>query len=202
MSCGPSKALRDLAGQIDELDNKVDDLIAESPLGKLADLQNQAKDAIGGVMNKVEAAIPEALNKVLGEMDKTLHEDASDLLKFIMLGAIAKPQLENKLDSMKKKWGSVDLGDIKDLDDLADLIRNGAIDLDSICKMLPNVEGQGVDLVVKGRPISFPDISPEGLLKGHGLPDIKKGNVWFDVGRSSRRQSEEFFNLEIPEFDW
>lgn len=202
MSCGPSKALKDLADQIDELDNKVDDLIAESPLGKLADLQNQAKDAIGGVMNKVESAIPEALNKVLGEMDKTLHEDTSDLLKFIMLGAIAKPQLENKLDSMKKKWGSVDLGDIEDLDDLADLIRNGAIDLDSICKLLPNVEGQGVDMVVKGRPITFPDISPQGILKGQGLPEIKKGNVWFDVKRSSRRQSEEFFNLEIPEFDW
>ena len=35
MSCGPSEALKGMADQIDALDDKIDSLITESPLGKL-----------------------------------------------------------------------------------------------------------------------------------------------------------------------
>ena len=35
MSCGPSEALKGLADQVDALDDKIDSLITESPLGKL-----------------------------------------------------------------------------------------------------------------------------------------------------------------------
>ena len=35
MSCGPAEALKGLADGIDILDDKIDSLIEESPLGKL-----------------------------------------------------------------------------------------------------------------------------------------------------------------------
>ena len=98
MSCGPSKAMRDLADQIDAFDDKIDSLITESPLGKLNDLKNQAGDAVNGVMGKLESAIPEALNKITDFMDKTLHEDVSDLdvirdQKVKYLGSLQQNQL-------------------------------------------------------------------------------------------------------------
>ena len=46
MSCGPSEALKGMADQIDALDDKIDSLITESPLGKLNALKDQANDAV------------------------------------------------------------------------------------------------------------------------------------------------------------
>ena len=42
---------------------------------------------------------------------------------------------------MKTKWSGVDV----DIDNLADLLRSGAMDIDSICKMVPNVETDGIN---------------------------------------------------------
>ena len=46
MSCGPSEALKGMADQIDALDDKIDSLITESPLGKLNALKDQANDCL------------------------------------------------------------------------------------------------------------------------------------------------------------
>ena len=202
MSCGPSEKLRALADQVDALDDKIDSLITESPLGKLNDLKNQAGDAVNGVMGKLTDAIPEALTKIGDIADRTLHEDISEIGKLLLLGIVAKPLYEQEIRRLKDKWGNVGLGDFKDLDDVDNALRRGALDLDKICKLIPNTEKQGVDVVVKGTPISFPDIDPVALVKYGKIPDVRTGKIALKTSVRSKKQAEEFLNLQLPEFDF
>ena len=202
MSCGPSEALKGMADQIDALDDKIDSLITESPLGKLNALKDQANDAVNGVMGKLENAIPSALNKLGNKLDQTLQEDVSDIAKLLLLGVVAYPQYVQELERVKRKWGKVDLGDFKSLDQVADALRSGALDLDRICKLIPNTEKQGVNVIVKGTPTSFPDIDPVALVKYGKLPNYKTPKFEVQTTTRAKKQAEEFLNFELPEFDF
>tara|TARA_Y100000768_G_C23901037_1_gene645084 strand:- start:453 stop:1061 length:609 start_codon:yes stop_codon:yes gene_type:complete len=202
MSCGPSEKLKALADQVDALDDKIDSLITESPLGKLNDLKNQAGDAVNGVMGKLTDAIPEALTKIGDIADRTLHEDVSDIAKLLLLGIAGKDLYEREITRLTNKWGNISFGQFQDLEDVADALRSGALDLDRICKLIPNTEKQGVDVVVKGTPISFPDIDPVALVKYGKLPTVRTEKIRVDTILRSKKQSEEFLNLQLPEFDF
>lgn len=202
MSCGPSEKLKALADQVDALDDKIDSLITESPLGKLNDLKNQAGDAVNGVMGKLTDAIPEALTKIGDIADRTLHEDVSDIAKLLLLGIAGKDLYEREITRLTNKWGNISFGQFQDLEDVADALRSGALDLDRICKLIPNTEKQGVDVVVKGTPISFPDIDPVALVKYGKLPTLRTEKIRVDTILRSKKQSEEFLNLQLPEFDF
>jgi len=202
MSCGPSEKLKELADKVQAAEDKFDSIINESPLGKINKIKNDALEDVNSVMGKLEGMIPSILNKVIAAADKTLHEDVTDFLKIIMLGAMNKDGIETQLTYLKNKWGGIDLGDIKNFDDLQNLLRSGAIDLDSICKLIPNVEKEGVNVTVKATPTSFPDIDPAAILKGGSLPKFPDAKVVIDTSIRKRLEKEEFLNLEIPEFDW
>ena len=77
-----------------------------------------------------------------------------------------------------------------------------AIDLDSLCKLVPNIEKEGVEITVKGVPTSFPDIDPAAILKGGKLPPVVIGEIEVDVGTRAKEEAEEFLNLELPDFDY
>jgi len=202
MSCGPSEKLKELAAQVQAAEDKFDSLINSSPLGKLNEIKNDALEDVNGILGKMENMIPSILNKVLSAADKTLHDDVKDLIKFAMLGVIAKPQIEAQLEMMKSRWGNLDLGDINNFDDLRNLITSGAIDLDNLCKMIPNVEKDGVKVVVRATPTSFPDIDPAAILKGESLPKPLPAKIKINVYKRSREQAEEFLDLELPDFDF
>ena len=202
MSCGPSEKLKELADKVQAAEDKFDAAVNSSPLGKINDIKNDALDTVNGVMGKMENMFPSIINKVLSPANKTLHDDVKDLLKFVILGHFALPQIKNQLDYMKEKWGNVDLGDIRNFDDLHNLLMSGAIDLDSLCKLVPNIEKEGVEITVKGVPTSFPDIDPAAILKGGKLPPVVIGEIEVDVGTRAKEEAEEFLNLELPDFDY
>ena len=202
MSCGPSEKLKDLAAQVQAAEDKFDSLVNSSPLGKLNEIKNDALEDVNGILGKMETMIPSILNKLLSAADKTLHDDVKDLLKFIMLGKIAQPQIESQLDWMKERWGNLDLGDIKNFDDLRRMLENGAIDIDNLCKLIPNVEEEGVNVIVRATPTSFPDIDPAAILKGGKLPDIANPPIDIQIGTRAKEEAEEFLNLELPDYDY
>ena len=202
MSCGPSKKLKELAEKVQAAEDKFDSVINESPLGKLNEIKNDALEDVNNVMGKMESMVPSILNKTLDFVDKNLHEDVSDLLKLIMLGSIALPRIEYQLEVMKDKWSGVSLGDIKNFDDLRKMLETGALDVDSICKLIPNLEKDGVDVIVKATPTSFPDIDPAAILKGGPLPNYPTPQIKIDVVKRTKEQAQEFLNLELPDFDW
>ena len=202
MSCGPSEKLKELADQVQALEDKFDDMVNESPLGKLNDLKAEAEAEINGVMGKIEGMIPDMLVKVKDFADKNLHQDVQDAFKMIILLGAEKDAIEAKVAQLKSKWGNIDLGDIKSFDDLEGLLRSGALDLDSICKLIPNIEKEGIGINVKGVPTSFPDIDPVAILKGRGLPDLPKPKIVIDIGTRIKKVNDAFINLELPDFDF
>lgn len=202
MSCGPSEKLKELASKVQAAEDKFDAAINSSPLGKINDIKNDALDTVNGVMGKMENMIPSIINKVLDPADKTLHQDVKDLIKFIMLGKLYLPSIEAQLKHMKAKWGDVDLGDIKNFDDLRSLISSGAVDLDTLCKLVPNISKEGVQVTVNATPTSFPDIDPAAIIKGGQLPHVHKPKISVSVSTRAREQAEEFLNLELPDFDY
>jgi len=59
-----------------------------------------------------------------------------------------------------------------------------------------------VNVFVKRSPISFPDIDPVALVKYGKLPDVRKGKITVATSTRSKKQAEEFLNLQLPEFDF
>jgi len=202
MSCGPSEKLKELADQVAAAEKKFDAAVNESPLGKINEIKNDALEDINKVMGKLESVVPSILNKAIEFGDKNLHEDVSDFLKMVLILGMTKDEIKTRLDLIKQKWGHVDLGAIKDFDDLEDALRSGAVTLDSICELIPNLDKTGVGIVVQGTPTSFPDIDPAEILKGEPLPDYKVPDIVIDVKVRAKQQAEEFFNLELPDFGW
>jgi hypothetical protein len=148
-------------------------------------------------MDKLNEAMPTIKFPDKDFLDLPLQDQMKQIAGLIALGYLAKPQLEAKLDQMKTKYGGVDI----DIDNLADMLRSGAMDLDSLCKMVPNVQTQGVNLEVKGIPTSFPNIDPVAILRGGSLPPMPKvGDVYIKPTIKAKEQADDFLNLELPTF--
>jgi len=84
-------------------------------------------------------------------------------------------------------------------------LREGAMDLDNLCKMVPNVNTQGIELEVKGVPTSFPDFDPVAMIRKGALPNMPKMAGKPRLGDPkviSKKQADDFLNIELPVFDW
>ena len=131
-----------------------------------------------------------------------LHKDYSKLLNLVLLIAsiLDCRLLEILLDYMKNKYAGVDEVNIENL---ADLLRTGAMDLDSICKLVPNVQTQGINAQVLGVPTSIPDIDPVAIIRGGRLPELPKvGKVYIETSKVSKKQGDDFLDIELPNFDF
>lgn len=204
MSCGPSAEIRAVADQIDNAKDAVLAAVDASPLGALISIKEKAEDEVNGLLGELEKAIPEMAEDVLNKAfdDLPLHDQAKDLAKTLALGAIAAPDIIRKAKSMEQKFGSILEGDFT-IDKLTSLLRSGANDIDDICKLLPNADTQGIGLVVKGVPTSFPTLDPVMMLKKGKLPDLPEvGTVFLEAKRESKDQADDFLTLELPRFDF
>ena len=198
MSCGPAKALLEMADKVDALNESIDAAIMDIPgMPELAGLKDKVTSEANSLMDKLNEAMPTIKFPDKDFLDLPLQDQMKQIAGLIALGYLAKPQLEAKLDQMKTKYGGVDI----DIDNLADMLRSGAMDLDSLCKMVPNVQTQGVNLEVKGIPTSFPNIDPVAILRGGSLPPMPKvGDVYIKPTIKAKEQADDFLNLELPTF--
>jgi len=198
MSCGPAKALLEMADKVDALNESIDAAIMDIPgMSELAGLKDKVTSEANSLMDKLNEAMPTIKFPDKDFLDLPLQDQMKQIAGLIALGYLAKPQLEAKLDQMKTKYGGVDI----DIDNLADMLRSGAMDLDSLCKMVPNVQTQGVNLEVKGIPTSFPNIDPVAILRGGSLPPMPKvGDVYIKPTIKAKEQADDFLNLELPTF--
>ena len=198
MSCGPAKALLEMADKVDALNESIDAAIMDIPgMSELAGLKDKVTSEANSLMDKLNEAMPTIKFPDKDFLDLPLQDQMKQIAGLIALGYLAKPQLEAKLDQMKTKYSGVDI----DIDNLADMLRSGAMDLDSLCKMVPNVQTQGVNLEVKGIPTSFPNIDPVAILRGGSLPPMPKvGDVYIKPTIKAKEQADDFLNLELPTF--
>lgn len=196
MSCGPSEQLKEMAGAIagaqDLFDSKIESIVG----GAIGGIKSIVDSQVAGIKGKIEAALPEI--KIPPEI-KGIQKDVEAFAGKLLVGKLAAADLANEITNLKTKYGDLDLGDI-DLEDLPNLLRTGALDLENICKKIPNFEGEGVDIVLKGTPISFPKIDAVALIKGAPIPEIPDLSVTVDIQRMKKEAEDKFINITKPTF--
>jgi len=200
MSCGISESMKGVADQVDALNAKLDAAVMSAPgMGELAGLKDKVEGAAQGIMDKLDAAIPSIKFPVTPFDQLPLQDQMKEIAGLLALGYLKKDAVESKIKQLEAKWSNVDV----DINNLADLLRSGAMDLDSICKLVPNVDTEGVNAVVKGIPTSFPDIDPVSILRGGPTPQLPKiGDVYIETSVQAKKQTDDFLDIELPTFDW
>lgn len=163
---------------------------------KLTSAMTQIEGILSGQIPLADIELPASLD--------SLHNDVrafADKIKPIVakagVAALSVQDLKNEVDRLKGKWGSVNFGDI-DIEQIPDLLKDGSLDLDSICKKLPNFQNDGLNVVLKGLPISFPKINPNSILKGLPIPEIPKPQITIEVSRRKGDAAEQYTNVTPP----
>lgn len=196
MSCGPAAGLKKLADKVDGLNNEIDSLVSSIQSGAIGGIKSVVDDATSQVKDAVRGMIPEI---DLPKLPESLQNDVTKIAKTLITGKLAADQIQNELNNLKGKWGNIDFGDI-DLNNLPNLLRTGALDIENICKLIPNFEKEGADIIVKGLPITFPEIDAVNIIRGGTIPEIPKPKVVIDVARAKREAGEKFINVVKPRF--
>ena len=203
MSCGPAKAITEMADQLDALNEKIDATIMDIPgMGELAGLKDKVESQAQGLMDKLNEAMPSIKMPELPFDQLPLQDQFKQLAGLAALGYLRKDEFEDKLEKAKSAFEGLDF-DVRNLDDLADQLRSGAMRIDDICKLVPNVQTQGVNLEVKGVPTSFPNVDPVAMIKGGELPKLPSiDGFTIEPEVISKAQADDFLQLELPTFDW
>lgn len=190
------------ADQVDALNEAIDASIMNIPgMAELDNLAAKAQEEAQGIMDKLADAIPSIniADVPFGELG--LQDQMKELVALAALGYLQAPKIAAKLAEMKAKYEGTDV----DIDNLAQLLRSGALDVDEICKLVPNVNTDGINLEVKGIPTTFPDIDPVALVRKGKLPDspvFDKDFIDLDVNVVSRKQADDFLDIELPSFNF
>ena len=190
------------AEQVDALNEAIDASIMNIPgMAELDNLAATAQEAAQGVMDKLNDAIPSIKIPDVPFGQLGLQDQMKELAALTALGYLQAPKIAAKLAEMKAKYSGTDV----DIDNLAQLLRSGALDIDEICKLVPNVNTDGINVEVKGIPTTFPDIDPVGVIRKGKLPDspvFDKDFVDLDVNVVSRKQADDFLDIELPSFNF
>jgi len=203
MACGLSKDMLALADQIDSVNEAIDEKInnATAPIEDLlGDFEDTINGAVDAVEAKIKVAVPSLIDKVVPD---NLQTDIENMARIALLGAIAIPQFLTELDRLKDKWGPILEGSGQDIDlnNIADLIRNGALDIDTLCKKIPNIDfpgGDQVNVMVKGIPVTFPNVDAVDIIRGAPIPEITKPEFSVDVGILKNAAKDRWINFDLP----
>jgi hypothetical protein len=197
MSCGPAEGAKALAAKVDAVNDKIDSVISDAQQG-IASQVSSLKSTIQGEVN----GMTDSLKKLIPEIPKvpdSLQNDVTKIVKTLLTGKLVAADLANDLKNLEKKWGSLDLGDIN-LNNLPQLLRSGALDLESICKKIPNLQKEGVDVIIKGAPVTFPEIDAVSIIRGGNIPKVIDPIIKVDIARAKREAGEKYLNIVKPRF--
>lgn len=193
MSCGPAEKLTKLAEDFETVEAQIDTMIAdvESQVGAI---QATAQAEVDKVIGSLKGLIPEIDIPVIPD---SVQNDFTNVVQNILTAQLAAEDLANELTRLEQKWSGVDLGNIR-IQDIPQLLRSGALDLENICQLIPNFEKDGSQVVLKGTPISFPEINVADILKGGSLPNIQVPDFAEVVTRRVQKGTEKFINISVP----
>jgi len=205
MSCGISEKAKELTDKLDEIDQKIEDTLNEIP--GIAEAQKFADDLEGelnSLKDKVMGNIPILGGGSLPPELQSLQADVEKAIGMVMQGVNGVNEVKGQMEYIKGKWGDVDLGDIKSIDDLSDMITSGAADLDNLCSAVTNAIPDPNDpakVKIEATPITIPDIDILGVLLGDPLPKINKPRLELIIEGPSTSATNGFNDVTVNRFD-
>ena len=205
MSCGISEKAKELTDKLDEIDQKIEDTLNEIP--GIAEAQKFADDLEGelnSLKDKVMGNIPILGGGSLPPELQSLQADVEKAIGFVMQGVNGVNEVKGQMEYIKGKWGDVDLGDIKSIDDLSNMITSGAADLDNLCSAVTNAipdPNNPAKIKIEATPISIPDIDVLGVLLGDPLPKLNPPKLELIIEGPQTAASNTFNDVTINRFD-
>lgn len=182
MSCGPAQLLKDLAATTDQALDIADKAANLLPYG-VASIAGFVEAQMIAKINEQVALIKEFIDNPLAALGGLIPGLPAEINALIEQGKAFEEALGPAIDTvkgvaatalyvkdLKDKYSDVDV----DIDNVVGLMEELGNDLDMLCKIVPNIQDVDGELVVKGFPVSFPDISPGTILKEGKFPDILK----------------------------
>lgn len=165
---------------------------------KIQEVEQFITDVKNGMLPIPDNLIPPELKSlqsdVQGFIDKVkpLASSATDVI-------LSAEQIKNEVKNLKTKWGDIDAG-AGGIENLPNLIKEGAVTLDNLCKKVENLQksADGLSNVLKGTPITAPKEAPEEVEEGEPVPEIPKPSVTQDYERRAKEIADEFADIEPP----
>lgn len=206
--CGATEKLVELTDSFLTKDELIDKVIDELPI---TPAQGQSiQDAIEIALIATDAAalqslVTSKLKEYLPEIEipeelkgkvEGLQLDIENFASDVLTAKLAVDDIKNEVNNLKTKYSGLDLGDVA-IDDIPDLLRQGALDLDNLCKKIPNFEKDGAGFVLKGTPITTPKKSAIADLLGIQIPEVK--DFVYDIQAVKQAKEESFVNIKIPD---
>lgn len=202
--CGATEKLVELTDSFLTKDELIDKVIDELPI---TPAQGQAiQDAIeialiatdaAALQDLVTAKLKEHLPEIeIPEEIKGLQADIEGFASDILAAKLAVDDIKNEVSNLKTKYDGLDLGDVA-IQDIPDLLKQGALDLDNLCKKIPNFEEDGAGFILKGTPITTPKKSAIADLLGIQIPEIK--DFVYDVRAVKQAKEKSFISVELPD---
>jgi hypothetical protein len=205
MSCGPAEGLKGLADKVEAANDELDSLL-ESATGGITDLLDSLESIVQAEVNGIEDKLTSMIPSLLDPPPDSILGQVQDIGKLLALGVVAGPQVLAAAKNFETKWGGIlksnpvfdgDL-EISDIGGMVDLLRQGATDIDGLCKLLPNIKDDGIVISVLASPVSFPEVDAVAMIKGHKLPELPKPKFELEVGRQKKEAEASFVNYEVP----
>jgi len=202
--CGATEKLVELTDSFLTKDELIDKAIDKLPI---TPAQGQAiQDAIEIALIATDAAalqslVTSKLKEFLPEIElpeeiKGLQADIEGFASDILAAKLAVDDIKNEVSNLKTKYDGLDLGDVA-IDDIPNLLKQGALDLDNLCKKIPNFEEDGAGFVLKGTPITTPKKSAIADLLGIQIPEVK--DVVYRIQEVKQAKEKSFINVDLPD---
>ena len=204
--CGATEKLVELTQSLGTTDEIIDGLVDKIPIRP--EISQAVKDAAAIIAMaqdtaQIEALVTSKLKEFLPEIEvpeeiKGLQADIEGFASDILAAKLAVDDIKNEVYNLKTKYDGLDLGNIA-IDDIPDLLRQGALDLDNLCKKIPNFEEDGAGFVLKGTPITTPKKSAIADLLGIQIPEVKDFVYTIDPVKQAKEAGENFINVKLPD---
>jgi hypothetical protein len=205
MSCGATEKLVELTQSIGSTNDIIDKLIDKIPItpaqgqaiADAAAIIAMASDAAAIqelVTSKLKGFLPEI---EIPEEIKGLQTDIQSFASDILTAKLAADDIANQVKTLSTKYSGLDLGDI-DIQNIPQLLKDGALDLNNLCQKIPNFEEDGAGFILKGNPITTPKKSAIANLLGIQIPEVKDFIFTVDPVKKAKEEAENFINVELP----
>lgn len=204
--CGATEKLVELTDSIlsrDELTDKIIDKLPITPAQgqsiqdaiEIALIATDAAAIQSLITSKLKEFIPEI---ELPEEIKGLQADVESFASDILTAKLAAEDLVNEVNTLKTKYSGLDLGDVA-IDDIPNLLKSGALDLNNLCQKIPNFEEDGAGFILKGIPIATPTKSAVADLLGIDIPEDVEFVYRIDPVRRAKEAAANFIDVEIAD---
>jgi uncharacterized protein YjbJ (UPF0337 family) len=170
MSCGPADLVKELSANVEQLLTVADTALVALPL-KISSIPGYVEaQLLTSLQSKIQL-LNQLLEDPLAALGGAIPGLPNDIKGFVdqyagVAAGVAGSALY--LNNLKDKYGDLDV----DIDNIVGVLNEAGNDLEKICEIVPNIQDIGGEFVLKGIPLSMPEINVKRIVAEGKFPDV------------------------------